>query len=184
MLVLAKVGAPSWGPAVLTAIILGAAALAAWLLLRKRSARLAAGALVVGAVLVVGCFVPPPAWVVHHELRGRFGGHVEMDVQAEPGARATATDGGSAILAGGRLALDCPARCDFTVAGARVDAPRATLDGGPLILRDAEVYCRQPGLTLRWLAAPSCFDCSVTEYVVGEGARGTVAPAPASAFSC
>jgi hypothetical protein len=183
--VLAKLGPALGFGSFASAVILAAAALVGWWLLRKRRARESTLVLALGVVLIVGCFVPPPAWEPRDRIEGRFGGTVAFDVGGSP--RATVTDGGTATVGDARVALACPARCNFTLANARLaepDNPVVVVEGGPLVLRSVLEQCASQPITLRVLAAPRCAECRAQEYVVGERAHGSMRLAPGPATAC
>lgn len=185
LVVLAKLDAPPLYGGIITAIILGGLAIwAAWKW-RKKSPRLAAGALFVGALLVLGSFFPVPDWYFRDEVSGRFGGAVSFGVVGN----ATVVTSGTASLENGTVTLACEARerCDFVIRHARLAErgnPLVTVDGGPLQLRDTNFACYDPPWTLRILAGTACMVCHADEYVVGEGARGPARLSPAPAPFC
>lgn len=188
---LARLGPPLPFGGILTAIVIVALSLFAWNALRRRNATWSAAVLFVGALLVVGCFVPPPEWEEHGRVTGRFGGHVEIPVVADAGAPLTIV-GGQGNVTRQVLTMDCPTRCDFALgavprvgeqASARLASPGNVIvivDGGPLQLEGRDFACYSPPFTLRLLGSTSCIDCYVGEYVVGEGVNGSrsITPAP------
>lgn len=175
---------PNFG-GILTAVAVSGFAVWAWSRWRRTRPRLAAGALVVGALLVVGSFFPVPEWYFRDEVSGRFGGSVSFGVVGD----ASVVTSGSASVVNGTVSLSCETRerCDFVVRGASLadrGNPLVTVDGGPLQLRDTNFACYDPPFTPRFLGGTACMVCHADEYVVGEGARGAMRLSPAPSPIC
>lgn len=119
----------AFGLGVFAAVLIAALSLTLWRLLARRFPRASWAVPVVGALLVVGCFVPTPRLHVVETLEGSLTGSAWIPVTAGASATAQAT-GGSATLSrldnGTWLVLDCPAGCTLR-AGTRADAPDASL---------------------------------------------------------
>ena len=130
------------GLGLFAAAILAALTGVLWRLLARRVPWLGWTVVAVGALLVVGCFVPPPRLDSVSSLQGRVEGSAWIPVQAAPEAAVT-SPGGTASLQrlpnGTWLVLDCPSGCDLR-GGASSDEPARSLGIDATALSQASIH--------------------------------------------
>lgn len=182
-LVLAKLGDPGWFYAFATAGLVAALAVGVWLPLRRRSRALGRVALALGALLVVGSFVPPPTHVDSRQVEGVLTGRAMLDVLTDPGAPLVVENGTGRLEADGtRLVLECPQRCAFRLGAPASpepgpdawlpgeDDPLVTLEGGPFLLTSNGSVCSRLPYVVAWSSkGEPCGVCSRTRWLAGEG---------------
>jgi hypothetical protein len=158
---------------VFSALIFVGLALLAWAWVRRRSARVGAAVLVVGALLVLGCFVPAEALTTRSRVHGTLTGDARIPIVG-------GTTAVNATLDGGMLVVSCASACAFSVEDASFalqagDLLAVTLHGGPLDVQQDQSVCHVEPLTLRALTlGDTCDPCQHLRFEAAAESNGTV----------
>lgn len=188
-LVLADVSSDTGFLSFLTALAAALVAGTLWWLLRRRSAALALGVVLLGALVVGSAYFPLPRADFHHQVTGFVEGEARIPVSAGPDTPLRLSSGEGRLVRDGNgtsLLLSCPTRCPFSLGddpawGAGRDATLRVMDGdltvdlegGPLVVRDVYSHCQRVPLALRVMGGGDpCGECSRAEYVAGAGNAG------------
>lgn len=183
-------GSFALGLGLFAALLVLVATFGLWRLLAPRAGRVAWLVPVVGALLLVGCFLPAPRERDVSALEGTAEGGAWIPVAAGPDATVEATDGAARLerLPNGTfLVLECPASCALR-GGTTEDAPARSLAAGDpalasgqgaLRLTHLKTRCTRLPVVVALSFQPTCVRCAADVYELAADGRLHGAPSGA-----